>query len=480
MATYVPAKRATEYIFWVGLVSQADTKLLQTNPTLAAGDVKVSKDGGALANLATLPAVTPASSKLVKVTLSSTEMTADNVTVIFSDAAGAEWCDLLINIQTAARQIDDLTFPNTSGRGMDVDATGGVEITANQAVNVAQWNGTTVATPTVGGVPEVDVTHYGGSAGTFASGRPEVNASHISGDSVAADNAESYFDGTGYGEILVRTTIATLSTQTSFTLTAGSADNDAYNGCIMVIQDAATPEQKAVAVISDYVGSTKTITLLNDPTVFTIATTDIVTIIADRSVKPTVDNRTLDVSSGGEAGLDWANIGSPTTAQNLSGTNIDVDQVVASVTNDVGITQTGADKVWASATRTLTAFSTALAVSVWDVLESAIATASSIGLKVKTNLDATVASRATPAQVNAEVLDVLTVDTFAEPGQEAPAATNTLAVKIAYLFKAWRNRSTQTSTLYALYNDDTTTLAQKSTVSDDGTTFDRGEVGSGP
>lgn len=51
---------------------------------------------------------------------------------------------------------------------------------------------------------------------------------------------------------------------------------------------------------------------------------------------PTTAARTLDVSAGGEAGIDWANIGSPTTAQNLSATNIDVDQVVASVSGAVG------------------------------------------------------------------------------------------------------------------------------------------------
>lgn len=56
----------------------------------------------------------------------------------------------------------------------------------------------------------------------------------------------------------------------------------------------------------------------------------------DSALKPTVAARTLDVSAGGEAGLDWANIGSPTTAVNLSGTNIDTDQVVASVTGAVG------------------------------------------------------------------------------------------------------------------------------------------------
>jgi len=51
--------------------------------------------------------------------------------------------------------------------------------------------------------------------------------------------------------------------------------------------------------------------------------------------------------------------------------------------------------IWGHSTRTLTAFSTSLAVAVWDVLESAINTASSIGLKVKNNLDATVSSRST-------------------------------------------------------------------------------------
>ena len=52
--------------------------------------------------------------------------------------------------------------------------------------------------------------------------------------------------------------------------------------------------------------------------------------------RDTTTGRTLDVSAGGEAGIDWANIGSPTTAVNLSGTNIDVDQVVASVSGAVG------------------------------------------------------------------------------------------------------------------------------------------------
>ena len=83
---------------------------------------------------------------------------------------------------------------------------------------------------------------------------------------------------------------------------------------------------------------------------------------------------------------------------------------------------------------------------------------------------------ATPAQVNAEVLDVLNVDTFAEPGQGAPAATISLAAKINYLYKAWRNLSTMTATEYALYNDDAATIDHKAVVSDNGTTATKGEV----
>ena len=57
---------------------------------------------------------------------------------------------------------------------------------------------------------------------------------------------------------------------------------------------------------------------------------------ARSALMPTTAARTLDVSATGEAGLDWANIGSPTTAQNLGATNIDVDQIVASVSGAVG------------------------------------------------------------------------------------------------------------------------------------------------
>jgi hypothetical protein len=82
--------------------------------------------------------------------------------------------------------------------------------------------------------------------------------------------------------------------------------------------------------------------------------------------------------------------------------------------------------------------------------------------------------------INAEVLDVLNVDTFAEPGQGAPAATATLAAKIGYLYKMWRNLKNQNAATFELYDDAGTTVDQKATVSDDGTTAVKGEIVTGP
>lgn len=59
-------------------------------------------------------------------------------------------------------------------------------ITGKPKVDVDAWLGTAVATPTVNGVPEVDVTHFGGSAGTFASGIPETKVASIAAAAITA------------------------------------------------------------------------------------------------------------------------------------------------------------------------------------------------------------------------------------------------------------------------------------------------------
>jgi hypothetical protein len=77
----------------------------------------------------------------------------------------------------------------------------------------------------------------------------------------------------GYPNAALNTTIATLASQTSFTLTVGPAEDDALNGWIAVIHDVASAVQLGHAVVQDYTGVTKTITLTAGTT-FTAAATD--------------------------------------------------------------------------------------------------------------------------------------------------------------------------------------------------------------
>ena len=303
---YPPVKNhASGYTFYISLVSQASTKSMQGNPTLAAGDFKIAIDDGAPANLATLPVVDADFTKRVKVVLSQAETNGDNLTIICADASGAEWCDLTINIQTVPRRFDDLAYPATSGRSMVVDAAGLVD------ANVVKLGPT-----------------GSGTAQTARDVGASVVAASVTG-SVAGDVAGKVLGGGGSS------------------MTAAGV-------------------------------------------------------------------RAVDGSGNAVAPA-----------------------------------------------------ATALLNTMWTDTKAGY-------------VDASIAARATPAQVNAEVVDCLNVDTYAEPGQEAPAATNTLVKKIGYLFKFLRNRITTIASTVKVYADDGTTVDQKSTISDDTTTFDRGEFGTGP
>ena len=197
------------------------------------------------------------------------------------------------------------------------------------------------------------------------------------------------------------------------------------------------------------------------------------TIRKNSALKPTTAGRTLDVSAGGEAGLDWSNVGSPTTTLALTGTSIaSVSGAVGSVTSGVNTVQLAGQAVTAGAGVT---FPSSVA-SPTNITAGTITTVTNL-TNAPTNGDLTAVMK---TSINNEVIDALATDTYAEPGQGAPAATATLAAKIGYLYKAWRNKSTQTSSTYSLYADDTTTVDQKATVSDDGTTLTRAEVATGP
>jgi hypothetical protein len=149
------------------------------------------------------------------------------------------------------------------------------------------------------------------------------------------------------------------------------------------------------------------------------------------ALKPTTAGRTLDVSAGGEAGIDLANVGSPTTTLTLSGTTIkavtdavalpssapinitgnitgNLSGSVGSVTGNVGGnvagsvgSVTGAVTVGTNNDKGNYSLSTAGIQAIWDALTSALTTAGSIGKWIIDNLNTTVSSRATQTSVDA-------------------------------------------------------------------------------
>lgn len=84
------------------------------------------------------------------------------------------------------------------------------------------------------------------------------------------------------------------------------------------------------------------------------------------------------------------------------------------------------------------------------------------------------------AAINAEVVDALATDNYAQPGQGAPAATTTLSTMIRYLYKWARNKKDNDGTNIKYYNDDESTVDHKQTVGESGGTVTKGEMVTGP
>lgn len=81
----------------------------------------------------------------------------------------------------------------------------------------------------------------------------------------------------GIAGAVLDTTIATLASQTSFTLAAGPAEDNALNGCRVYMHDVASAVQGGFATVQAYTGSTRTVTLVAGTT-FTAAATDSISI----------------------------------------------------------------------------------------------------------------------------------------------------------------------------------------------------------
>jgi hypothetical protein len=106
----------------------------------------------------------------------------------------------------------------------------------------------------------------GSGAGDFSNQTDAVEAIRDRGD--AAWSAAA-----GNPNVLIDTTIAAVTDQTHFTLTAGSDVDDAYKDQAIVLYDASNSDYPSVRKVSAYTGATKTVTLDSAPD-FTIVNGD--------------------------------------------------------------------------------------------------------------------------------------------------------------------------------------------------------------
>jgi limonene-1,2-epoxide hydrolase len=91
--------------------------------------------------------------------------------------------------------------------------------------------------------------------------------------------AIALIDGGGGGSsALLSTTVASLTSQTLFVLTAGATADNVYNGQLAVLVDADDANEIAICRVLDYEGDSKTLTLTSAPS-FTLAAGDAVRIL---------------------------------------------------------------------------------------------------------------------------------------------------------------------------------------------------------
>lgn len=370
-------KQSTAYTRTFKMIDSADHFSKKAGLTCT---VSISKAGAAFAGAA--GTVTEVANGWYKIALTTADTNTVGDLSFYITAAGADDTDFVD--QVWVRDLADLAFPATSGRSMVVDASGLVDAntvklgpTGSGTAQTARDIGTSVLLSTGTGTGQLD----------FTSGVVKANATQWVGGTIPAVNV------TGVPLVDAKYLLGTIFS---------------------------TP------------------TVAGIPNVNAKTWNDLATVALP--LVPTTAGRTLDVSVGGEAGLDWANIGSPTTSVALTGTTIattqkvDVDTIktnpvvnagtitfpttatLASTTNITAGTVTTATNLTNAPTagdftatmktslnnatpavtvsdKTGFSLSAAGVQAIWDALTSALTTVGSIGKLLVTNIDAAISGR---------------------------------------------------------------------------------------
>lgn len=333
----------------------------------------------------------------------------------------------------------------------------------------------------------VNVVNFGGSAGTFASGRPEVNTSHIAGSAVSTSSAQIGVNVVNAGGTAWGSGAITSGAFAAGAITASAIAADAI-GASELAADAVAEIADAVwdEALSGHLSAGSTGEALNaagaagDPWTTSlpgaygagsagyIVGTNINAAISSLPSAAGIADAVWDEATSGHTTAG-------TTAKALTDTLADTNELQTDLTNG-GRLDLLIDQIITDIGALNDVSTTDVATAVWNAATASYGTAGSYGALVETNLDAAVSTRSTvtTAQVNAEVVDALATDTYTELAA-VPAANAPLSQKLNWLFLLARNKITQTATTQTIYADDGSTSVATSTVSDDSTTATRGE-----
>lgn len=284
----------------------------------------------------------------------------------------------------------------------------------------------------------------------------------ISGDAAAANNAESFFDGTGYaGTNNVIPTVTNVTNAVSADVVSISGDSTAADNCEAFFDDtgfAASNSSIGSAGASALVSSTAdsgTTSTFVDATL-TEADIDYWAGAIVHFTSGSIDGQ-VRLITGFDPDTDTVTFW-PATTQAVS-TN--TYRILPAAPVDIG--QWRGEDPNALQSGRVDSYIGALAAGIIDVTAAP-------------NLDAAVSGCATPTEVNAEVLDVLTVDTNAAI-TGVPGDTPTIVEMLRWLYALARHSRTinRTSRVEQLKTLDGTGVVASETFSDDGTTNTRGK-----
>ncbi len=352
-----------------------------------------------------------------------------------------------------------------------------IEVDLDAQVDVYLWNGTAVSSPATAGIPDINVKNMNNVAatsittinanigvtqpinftGTAGSALVKGDTVDIAGSAVSTTSAQ-------IGVNAVQINAVSTSSVTTVNANQGTTQPVNFTGTgasALVKGDTVDIAGAAVSATTAQVGVN--VVNWNNTVVATPATAGIPDVNAKNwnnlatvalPLVPTVAGRTLDVSAGGEAGLDWANIGSPTTVQGLTGTTISSAQVVASVTGAVGSVTGAVGSVTGNVGGNVTG-------SVGSVVGN-------VGGNVTGSVGSVVADVGI-TQGGADKVFGASGAAMAELAA-VPSATPNPRAAIMLPFMELRNQLTTDATTKTVYNTANTPIASK-VLSDDGTTY---------